>query len=499
MGRLFGTWLPVLIEISGKRCTSTGRKCDGYEFPRELKPPPSASFPGTAQERRLFHRFQVCTVPAFAGGSETGFWRSLVLKVGLEEPVIRNAIFALGSLHEDYQNRAGRYSKALIQEPSHRRAVKLYGDALRQLNTELNNRNQKNAKLAIIASILFTCFEVLRRNNMAAVVHYSAGMRELLRQIKLGANNVTSGEPIPDTGLPPQVRERPQTELDDMLRVFARYDIQACTFTKPKAVPLDSELALVPPAKFTLPDARRHLDNLLISVYQFVKSDLGMYRYWDANLVPLTWRVRRDEAVVTFEQWLNALEGYLENAGPRPLANEVKSLLGLRLQVKVAIIMLKTCIDCSPESTFDQFTEAFEDIVSRVERMTTSLALVEAKPLDNDTTPFTMELGIIHPLFFVATKCRHPTLRRRAITQLRKAGREGVWEGPIVALLCDRIVQIEETGVSIADGEPVPELNRLHDIQKNVEYETQQVLWQATYSLDETFSHFGMIREIIFF
>ncbi|MBC8161235.1 MAG: hypothetical protein H7Z42_08450, partial [Roseiflexaceae bacterium] len=82
-------------------------------------------------ERRIFRRFQDCTVPAFAGSSETEFWESLLLKVGQQEPVVRNAIVALGTLHEDYQFRKGRYSIDLIKEPSYQQALSLYGKALR--------------------------------------------------------------------------------------------------------------------------------------------------------------------------------------------------------------------------------------------------------------------------------------------------------------------------------------------------------------------------------
>ena len=242
---------------------------------------------------------------------------------------------------------------------------------------------------------------------------------------------------------------------------------------------------------------RIHLDNLLISVYQLVKSNLGMYRYWKTDAVPLEWILRKQEATVTFEAWLAALENFFQNTNLRLRPTEVKNLLGLRLQIKVAICMLKTCIDSGPETSFDAFEDDFEDIVSRVEQMADSLALVEGLPLDNESTAFTMDLGIIHPLFFVATKCRNWTLRRRAINELKRAGREGVWEGPIMALVSERIVQIEELG--IVPGDIIPEGNRIHKIVKNVHYETRQVLVELRRARGESYETWEVMRESIKF
>jgi hypothetical protein len=452
----------------------------------------SAAFPGDTQERRIFHRFQVCTVPAFAGGSERGFWESLLPQAGQQEPVVRNAIVALGTLHEDYQLREGKYSNQLIDEPSYQHALQLYGKALRQLNGHLHQGSTQGAKLAIISSILFACFEVLRRNNMAAVIHYQAGMRELTRQMNLTKAAAMSPK---GSSSPPALNPIPQGELDELLRVFARYDIQACTFSKPHTESIDFNLPRVLPTNLTLPEVRMHLDNLLISVYQLVKSNLGMYRYWRRETVPGHWLTQNEEATTTFTAWLNALENFFHQSSVTLRPTDAKSLLGLRLQIKVAIIMLNTCIDCGPESSFDIFEDEFEDMIVQVEKIGDALLLREGQPLDNEATPFTMDLGIIHPLFFIATKCRSWSLRRRAIVELRRAGREGVWEGPIMAVVAERIVQIEEAGVPW--GEAIPESNRLHEIRKNVAYETREVYVEATKARDTTWKNWETLQEVV--
>ena len=443
-----------------------------------------------------------------------------MLKIGCEEPVIRNAIIALGTLHEDYQQRDGKYSNDLIKEPSHQHALHLYGTALRQLNKQLNEGNKPQAKLAIISSILFSCFEVLRRNNMAAVIHYQAGMRELMRQMNVAQKEAEASPPKTSLSTKfnrsskgPVLQSIPSEDLDIMLRVFARYDIQACTFSPKRAERINTTHALnsQPPTSFTLTEVRNHLDNLLISVYQLAKSDLAMYRYWPTASVPWEWRLRRDEGIDTFEAWQSAIENFFSTAESRLSPSDFRSLLGMRMQIKVALMMLKTCIDSGPEFTFDQYYSDFLDIVTRIENMTLKLQFPEAKPLENETTSFTMDLGIIHPLFFVALKCRDYALRRRAITQLRKSGREGVWEGPIMAVLAERLVEMEEGSID-DKGRPieggnggltkrgvVPEERRWHSVQKNVDYETGRVLFEAKRAKDRTWTSWETVRGAVVF
>lgn len=493
------------------RCTSTGRKCDGYDF---VKDPPSTStsvasrtslprststslfqpasvstaFPGDAQERQIFHRFRSVTVPALTGGSETEFWENLVLRVGQQEPVIRNTIIALGTLHEDYQKRGGKFDKNHIRAPPYQRALTLNHKAIGQLNS-LIQKQDCDPKLAIIASILFACFEVLSRNNMAAVVAYQSGMRMLLRQMSANSTDPSTGRATFNT--------LPQNELDTLLRVFARYDVHACTFSKGRAEAIDIKLPEVPSRFLNMNEVKIHLDNLLISVYQILKSDISMARYWSIEHVPDDWIRRRDQGIVTFEAWQEAIENFFDNNNVQLEPSEIRTLLGIRLQIKIAIIQLKICIDSGAETSYDQFESEFEEIVNRAETITDAVTTPNGMPSDTGMPSFSMELGICHPLFFVATKCRNWLTRRRAITALRKAGRESVWEGPVFAIVAEKLMALEEEGVEIEGF--IPERNRLHEIRRVVDYDNCQVLIEATRATNDTFDKWDTVREIIKF
>lgn len=59
---------------------------------------------------------------------------------------------------------------------------------------------------------------------------------------------------------------------------------------------------------------------------------------------------------------------------------------------------------------------------------------------------FTFSHGIIYPLYVAISRCRDPTIRRRAWTLMNGCNRrEGLWDSALAAKLGQRIIQIEET------------------------------------------------------
>ena len=59
---------------------------------------------------------------------------------------------------------------------------------------------------------------------------------------------------------------------------------------------------------------------------------------------------------------------------------------------------------------------------------------------------FKSTLGILSPLFLVATKCRNPSIRDRAIKALHSsARRERTWNSCIATILAQFVVHVEES------------------------------------------------------
>ena len=58
---------------------------------------------------------------------------------------------------------------------------------------------------------------------------------------------------------------------------------------------------------------------------------------------------------------------------------------------------------------------------------------------------FSMDQGIVAPLFVIATKCRLPALRRQAIELLKSCGRrEGMWDSELTARIAHWVMTLEE-------------------------------------------------------
>lgn len=86
------------------------------------------------------------------------------------------------------------------------------------------------------------------------------------------------------------------------------------------------------------------------------------------------------------------------------------------------------------------------------------------------TPRFRVDIEVVPMLYHVGSKCRHPALRREAITLLRSgANREGLWDGWAAAILAKHIMTVEEEGVERAEvrgPESIPRVQRVVKLQE---------------------------------
>ncbi|KAF2785807.1 hypothetical protein K505DRAFT_330776 [Melanomma pulvis-pyrius CBS 109.77] len=55
-----------------------------------------------------------------------------------------------------------------------------------------------------------------------------------------------------------------------------------------------------------------------------------------------------------------------------------------------------------------------------------------------------MEISTTEPLYYTAIKCRHPSLRRRALELMKLARGVGVWDGDAMAVIASHVIDLEE-------------------------------------------------------
>ncbi|KAH7490169.1 hypothetical protein FOMA001_g2193 [Fusarium oxysporum f. sp. matthiolae] len=151
-----------------RRCTNTGRNCDGYA-PQGRQPTPAAHLAVTCQylrtktECRGLQYFCEVAAPRLLGPKSPYFWTHLVMQLSESEPVVKHSLLAISSLYETQE--AQKTPPAM---PS--LALQHYNSAIQGLKTTQSD------VLALLGCILFTCIELLQSNNGTAIRHCAHGI-----------------------------------------------------------------------------------------------------------------------------------------------------------------------------------------------------------------------------------------------------------------------------------------------------------------------------------
>jgi hypothetical protein len=138
-----------------------------------------SKFPNTSQdEKRIFHNFVNLSVSSIAGQFSSPFWERRVLQLSLSESCVRNAVVAIGALHENF-NKQSLLTSSHQDSESYTFALRHHAIAARDLAHLLSTSQQWD--LALTACILFVCFENFLGNHKASLTH--------LRSQKAGKKN----------------------------------------------------------------------------------------------------------------------------------------------------------------------------------------------------------------------------------------------------------------------------------------------------------------------
>lgn len=130
----------------------------------------------------------------------------------------------------------------------------------------------------------------------------------------------------------------------------------------------------------------------------------------------------------------------------------------LKLRYKTAMVVTSSSL-AESELQFDRFTDLFKDMLEL-----SQVILNNDKFADHryNRASFTIDGGVIGPLYVVATKFRNSTMRRQAINLLLgKPRREGIWDSRVTAIFATTIMQMEEE--AMVDG-IIPESARVRGV-----------------------------------
>ncbi len=440
------------------RCTSTGRKCDGYVIkPRKkrsdcqsLNKVPSLTTDIGPVELRSLGFFHHKTAPSLSSYFDAEFWTRLVFQMSYVEPSVRHAMIALGALHEE-RERGVKLIPIMPQviHPGNSVDVSLGAHdkngtefALAQYNKAialLSKRMDAGSaiEVALLACILFVCVEFLRGDSEPAVKHFRSGMGIALNSLQ--ANNSRAAK---------ETMERIKVY---MLPFFNRIELLANLFGEPATWDYQVDLPdSVPESFHNMREARDsvvHIANLSVRFIKFMK-----WRKYTRLVLPD--HIARQEALLRqMDIWSDTLDKML--LGDNITQRDLDAAKTLRIHQVVAAMWVKRCT--MPEETAnDRCIPDCETVVSLAEAIQ-SISGTREQRLALNASSFLFDMEIVSPLYYVATKCRHPQIRRRAIAVLKQTQRrEGLWDSDMAAAIAERQMELEETNMTVFDGSELP-------------------------------------------
>ncbi|PLN76728.1 hypothetical protein BDW42DRAFT_15631 [Aspergillus taichungensis] len=485
-----------------RRCDSTGRECDGYDVTnshsameqakRSIQPKPSFPLAFSVKEPlglslkelEAFHFFCQYSAHEIPGCFSSDLWERVILQMTHQEPSLRHAVVAVGSLHQRCRGMARTKSGRGEMKWSQEFPVLQYIKALQHLRQRLSRAHDPlAAPVALIACLLFMCLEMLQGNRMGAVEHLRTGL-----QILAGIPSLFA---VHHDQLPHRYLYLQSTFSTSLLHQvaaqFASLDFEATGFGErspvlhlaAQGVEMGDRMAL--PSSFSsVGEARSYLE-ILSNGLLHLRGELLQLAESHLPRDETDWVIRhcRQHALVRsidlidhahllthlaqlqtlFAAWLVAFRNLTMN----PLYGCSRATMLLEMRHFSMTFVAATTRE-TQEVRCDQFEPQFRRIISIARQFVHSL--ITAQP----SMTFTLVSGGIHCLYIVATKSRDPMTRREAIILLRRIPcQEGMWDGPLMARFTEQLVEWEESMAQIIAGRPphtpkdVPEAARVAD------------------------------------
>ncbi|KAG4256821.1 hypothetical protein FPRO03_03831 [Fusarium proliferatum] len=143
-----------------------------------------------------------------------------------------------------------------------------------------------------------------------------------------------------------------------------------------------------------------------------------------------------------------------------------------------------------PETRWDRFLGHYERILTLAETLWSNA------PPSQVQSPLSLESGFIVPAFMVAQRCRHPWLRRRAISFLYKIKRqEGMWHSDGAAAVGQRIMEIE--GQKYFASDLASPLEAMEDVPWEAWAETEDIPARTSWAGIERVPEMMRMRETL--
>ncbi|KAK7757195.1 hypothetical protein SLS62_000744 [Diatrype stigma] len=359
-------------------------------------------------------------------------------------------------------------------------AFRHYGNAITAMFSTMS-QDQATQRVGLMASVLLACFDSFIGDHKQAIKQIQIGLG-LLEQLRVERRK---------SFLP-----RPEEPVDqDLIQMFTRLAIQAKSydmafhFPQPYVIrltsqnndnsvspsseggsPVSTSQPIIPDVFHSLIEARLAWDGLC---ERMMRSNETLFSYTSTTspmgILPQALSSLGAGFKDEMERWSIAFEPILVSRTAPAKSSQEKTGIAVLKMNQIMGFMLFVMTFADSEMGFDNFLPQFRMIVNlAMEVVGDEERRAAAKRCGNpqycrhqSTQPdifgghdynarhikpsFSADLGIVPPLFVVATKCRDHLTRRQAIQLLRTSSRrEGMWDSELAARIGMWIMAIEE-------------------------------------------------------
>lgn len=383
----------------------------------------------------MFFFFRTETASRVAGPFDQSFWTVDLLRATQVHPAIWHASIAVAAMYKRYTIPAGASTDAL------RRG--LYEFALGQYNASISglvgvaraeNPSPDDKEVVLAASVLYSGLCSLRGDPKEAFLHMRSGLG-LFRQWKHWERRGRRGRGV----LP----------VDSIITLFNRFDSQALNLLDDESR-LEWEGRDIPREPSTVP-----FTSVTEAYFEFELTLHGMVDLRQRrDLVSVPSRpcpVREDR--LAFRTALDAWGAKF--AALCPLLKESEAEAALILRIRQIAFEIALGIDASHwELAWDDFGPQYKQIVTLSRQLLEEYHPASSSRGNESYAPmFSFAASVCEPLYITASSCRDGSIRREAISLLRKwLRRECLWDSVLAASLAESIMLLEEGAVNARDG-----------------------------------------------
>ncbi|KAL3479807.1 hypothetical protein BJX99DRAFT_244709 [Aspergillus californicus] len=452
-------------------CTSTGRKCDGYDMARlpiqklalssQPNIGPRLAWFTTTDERRCFSYFMHCSIPSLATFFDSPLWQRVALQMSHVDRAVYHAANVLGALHEDSDQNLMRLSGENLERPRHRLALDQASRAFAILSQRQVSHDPQFEEIVLLCCLLFVISDLLLAQYDSAFRHLRGGLQILGEAQQRRLHGQRHVLPVDSS----------------LVQTFQRLDIESSHFGSggPFLFSGNEPDDCYEPILYGLQD-----------VHQEVTRSLNMGIPFLANCWPLSaaeieadfeYLYRKQQSYLSFNSRLQLQIQTLSTTSYHKFTYSERRKLDLSLlQCQGQLLALRTCLIDGPVPAY--LTPEYEALLVASEA-------IMAKFSERPTV--TLDYGIVPGLYVVASRCPDYSIRLRAIdAMLSWPHCEAIVNSNVTASMALQILKTElqvndQRGPWIVDRQSEEELNRFLFKTLN---STHTANWSMTKSLN---------------